>query len=303
MNDMSEDLEQIAKDYKVIVRDLMKVYRRGTKEVIALRGIDFEVRPKEFLSIVGPSGSGKSTLLKLLGALDKPTAGVVLFDGHNITLLDDYRSMIYRRRMVGFVWQTGNLVPGLSAIKNVKLPMKLAGVQGQAADERARMLLETMGLQNRMQHKPHQLSGGENQRVAICVALANKPEMLLADEVTGELDTETTEMVMEALKRINTDFETTIINVTHNPRVAEYASRVLRIRDGLIEGQRHVLYGDISEIDAKGRMVIPETVRRLAGIEKRVVLKVTAQGLLVSPLESEKEEQTAPEGTDQDAET
>lgn len=300
---MSEDLEQIAKDYKVIVRDLMKVYRRGTKEVIALRGIDFEVRPKEFLSIVGPSGSGKSTLLKLLGALDKPTAGVVLFDGHNITLLDDYRSMIYRRRMVGFVWQTGNLVPGLSAIKNVKLPMKLAGVQGQAADERARMLLETMGLQNRMQHKPHQLSGGENQRVAICVALANKPEMLLADEVTGELDTETTEMVMEALKRINTDFETTIINVTHNPRVAEYASRVLRIRDGLIEGQRHVLYGDISEIDAKGRMVIPETVRRLAGIEKRVVLKVTAQGLLVSPLESEKEEQTAPEGTDQDAET
>lgn len=154
-----------------------------------------------------------------------------------------------------------------------------------------------------MQHKPHQLSGGENQRVAICVALANKPEMLLADEVTGELDTETTEMVMEALKRINMDFETTIINVTHNPRVAEYASRVLRIRDGLIEGQRHVLYGDISEIDAKGRMVIPETVRRLAGIEKRVVLKVTAQGLLVSPLESEKEEQTAPEGTDQDAET
>lgn len=131
MNDMSEDLEQIAKDYKVIVRDLMKVYRRGTKEVIALRGIDFEVRPKEFLSIVGPSGSGKSTLLKLLGALDKPTAGVVLFDGHNITLLDDYRSMIYRRRMVGFVWQTGNLVPGLSAIKNVKLPMSWQVCRGR----------------------------------------------------------------------------------------------------------------------------------------------------------------------------
>ena len=252
---------------------------------------------------MGQSGSGKSTLLKLLGALDKPTAGVVLFDGHNVTLLDDYRSMIYRRRMVGFVWQTGNLVPGLSAIKNVKLPMKLAGAPGQAADERARMLLETMGLQNRMQHKPHQLSGGENQRVAICVALANKPELLLADEVTGELDTETTEMVMEALKRINAEFGTTIINVTHNPRVAEYASRVLRIRDGLIEGQRHVLYGDISEIDAKGRMVIPETVRRLAGIGKRVVLKVTAQGLLVSPLESKEEEQATSEPTDQDAES
>jgi putative ABC transport system ATP-binding protein len=299
---MSEDLEGIAKDNKLVVRDLMKVYRRGTKEVIALRGIDFEVRPGEFLSIVGPSGSGKSTLLKLLGALDKPTAGVILFDGHNVTLLDDYRSMIYRRRKVGFVWQTGNLVPGLSAVKNVKLPMKLAGAPRQSADERAHMLLETMGLKDREQHKPHQLSGGENQRVAICVALANKPELLLADEVTGELDTETTAMVMEALKKTNSELETTIVNVTHNPRVAEYATRVLRIRDGLIEGQRHILYGDITEIDAKGRMVIPETVRRLAGIGKRVVLKVTAQGLLVSPLQSEEQEQMASRPENQDNE-
>lgn len=299
---MSEDLEQVAKDHKIVVRDLMKVYRHGTKEVIALRGIDFEVKPKEFLSIVGPSGSGKSTLLKMLGALDRPTAGIVLFDGHNVTLLDDYRSMIYRRRMVGFVWQTGNLVPGLSALRNVKLPMKLAGMPGQAADERARMLLDTMGLHDRIQHKPHQLSGGENQRVAICVALANKPELLLADEVTGELDTETTEMVMEALKKTNAEFETAIINVTHNPRVAQYASRVLRIRDGLIEGQRHVLYGDISEIDAKGRMVLPETVRRLAGIGKRVILKVTPQGLLVSPLESEEQERPTSQPGSNDAE-
>jgi putative ABC transport system ATP-binding protein len=299
---MSEDLEGIAKDNKLVVRDLMKVYRRGPKEVIALRGIDFEVRSGEFLSIVGPSGSGKSTLLKLLGALDKPTAGVILFDGHNVTLLDDYRSMIYRRRKVGFVWQTGNLVPGLSAVKNVKLPMKLAGAPRQSADERAHMLLETMGLKDREQHKPHQLSGGENQRVAICVALANKPELLLADEVTGELDTETTAMVMEALKKTNSELETTIVNVTHNPRVAEYATRVLRIRDGLIEGQRHILYGDITEIDAKGRMVIPETVRRLAGIGKRVVLKVTAQGLLVSPLQSEEQEQMASRPENQDNE-
>ncbi|MHA2602470.1 MAG: ATP-binding cassette domain-containing protein [Candidatus Thorarchaeota archaeon SMTZ1-83] len=262
---MAEDLEQIAEQHKVVVRDLMKVYRRGQKEVIALRGIDFEVGNGEFLSIVGPSGSGKSTLLKMLGALDRPTAGTILFDGNSLTLLDDRRSMLFRRQKVGFVWQTGNLVPGLTAFKNVTLPMRLAGAPKGAANERARMLLETMGLAERMTHRPNQLSGGENQRVAICVALANKPELLLADEVTGEL----------------------VVNVTHNPRVAEYANRVLHIRDGLIEGQRHTLYGDITEIDAKGRMVIPETVRRLAGIGKRVVLKVTSDGLLVSPLAAE----------------
>jgi putative ABC transport system ATP-binding protein len=281
---MAEDLESIAEQNKVVVRDLMKVYRRGRKEVIALRGIDFEVGNGEFLSIVGPSGSGKSTLLKMLGALDRPTAGTILFDGNSLTLLDDRRSMLFRRQKVGFVWQTGNLVPGLTAFKNVTLPMRLAGAPKGVANERARMLLETMGLAERVTHKPNQLSGGENQRVAICVALANKPELLLADEVTGELDSETATMVMDSLRKTNPEFGTSIVNVTHNPRVAEYADRVLHIRDGLIEGQRHTLYGDITEIDAKGRMVIPETVRRLAGIGKRVVLKVTSDGLLVSPL-------------------
>jgi ABC-type lipoprotein export system ATPase subunit len=283
---MSENLEQLSEQYKIVVRDLMKVYRRGQKEVIALRGVDFEVNQGEFLSIIGPSGSGKSTLLKMLGALDKPTAGTILFDGHSVTALDDRRSMLYRRQKVGFVWQIGNLVPGLSAMKNVILPMKLAGAPSGASKERATMLLNTMELGHRLDHKPNQLSGGENQRVAICVALANNPELLLGDEVTGELDSETTEVVMDALKTSNKEFGTTLINVTHNPKVAEYADRVLRIRDGLIEGQKHILYGDISEIDAKGRMVIPETVRRLAGLGKRVVLRATSDGLLISPLDT-----------------
>ncbi|MFW9844612.1 MAG: ATP-binding cassette domain-containing protein [Candidatus Thorarchaeota archaeon] len=283
---MSENLEELSEEYKIVVRDLMKVYKRGQKEVIALRGVDFEVNSGEFLSIIGPSGSGKSTLLKMLGALDKPTAGAILYDGHSVTTLDDRRSMLYRRQKVGFVWQVGNLVPGLSALKNVILPMKLAGAPAKPSKERAKMLLETLGLGPRMEHKPNQLSGGENQRVAICVALANNPELLLGDEVTGELDSETTEIVMESLKETNKEFGTTVINVTHNPRVAEYADRVLRIRDGLIEGQKHILYGDITEIDAKGRMVIPETVRRLAGIRKRVVLRATSEGLLVSPLDT-----------------
>ena len=285
MKIVSENLEEIAEQYKVVVRDLMKVYKRGQKEVIALRGVDFEVQEGEFISIVGPSGSGKSTLLKMLGALDRPTAGTILYDGHSVSLLDDRRSMLYRRQKVGFIWQVGNLVPGLTAFKNVTLPMKLAGAPTKLANERANMLLATMGLGPRANHKPNQMSGGENQRTAICVALANKPELLLGDEITGELDSETSEMVMEALKKTNEEFGTTIINVTHNPRVSEYADRVLRIRDGLIEGQKHTLYGDISEIDAKGRMVIPETIRRLAGIGKRVVLKATSEGLLITPLD------------------
>ena len=283
---MSENLEELGEQYKIVVRDLMKVYKRGQKEVIALRGVDFEVSNGEFLSIIGPSGSGKSTLLKMLGALDKPTAGAILYDGNSVTTLDDRRSMLYRRQKVGFVWQIGNLVPGLSAIKNVILPMKLAVAPSKPSEERARMLLEILGLSHRMDHKPNQLSGGENQRVAICVALANNPELLLGDEITGELDSETTQVVMEALKETNKEFGTTVINVTHNPKVAEYADRVLRIRDGLIEGQKHILYGDITEIDAKGRMVIPETVRRLAGLRKRVVLRATSEGLLVSPLDT-----------------
>jgi putative ABC transport system ATP-binding protein len=284
---MSEDIEEIASQYKVVVRDLMKVYKRGIKEVIALRGMDFEVKEGEFLSIVGPSGSGKSTLLKMLGALDKPTAGAVLFDGRNVTQLDDRQSMYYRRKMVGFVWQTGNLVPGLSALDNVLLPMKLAGIKKKEAMKRAVPLLELVGLGKRLNHKPHQMSGGENQRTAICVALSNAPQLLLADEITGELDTETAGHVMDVLKQTNRELNTTVINVTHNPRVTEYADRVLHIRDGLIEGQKHVIYGDISEIDAKGRIVIPESVRRISGIGKRVAIKVTKEGILLTPVSQE----------------
>lgn len=173
--------------------------------------------------------------------------------------------------------------------------MPLAKAPKAAASERAKNLLDAMGLADRMTHRPNRMSGGENQRVAICVALANRPELLLADEVTGELDSETAVMVMEALRKTNQEFGTCIINVTHNPRVAEYADRILHIRNVLIEGQKHILYGYITEIDTRGRMVIPETVRRLAGIGKRVVLRVTPDGFLVSPLTMQDMDNEIPE--------
>jgi ABC-type lipoprotein export system ATPase subunit len=286
---MGEDLDRITKENKIVVRDLIKIYNQGPQEVIALRGIDFEVKEGEFVSLMGASGSGKSTLLKILGTLDRPTGGLVVFDGQNISQLKDDQAVEFRRRKIGFVWQTENLVEGLTALENVLLPMRIAGKSKDTASKRAKMLLDTMGLKASADHRPSQLSGGQIQRVAVCVALANEPDVILGDEICGELDTETSERVMDYVRTANTDLQTTVVNVTHNPRVAKYADRVLHIRDGLIEGQKHTLYGDITEVDAKGRLVVPEEVKKLAGIEKRVVLKVTDEGLLVKPLDENKQ--------------
>jgi putative ABC transport system ATP-binding protein len=204
-------------------------------EIHALRGIDLEVRSGEFLAVTGPSGCGKSTLLHLLGGVDLPTSGKVFLLGQDTKGLQDKALTKLRLKSVGFVFQRFFLIPMLTALENVMLPMMEAGVPKQARDQRAKQLLGYVGLGERLGHRPSQLSGGEMQRVAIARALANHPSVLLADEPTGELDAESGHEIGELLKRVSQE-GTTIVMVTHNPELAVLAGRVLRMRDGRLAG-------------------------------------------------------------------
>jgi ABC-type lipoprotein export system ATPase subunit len=215
-------------------RGLFKIYREGATETVALRGADLELGSGEFVSLVGPSGSGKSTLLSILGGLVLPSAGSVLMGGRDITRLDEAERAEVRAAQVGIVFQKGNLVPFLSALENVELAMRIHRKQRDDRD-RARALLTELGLGERMHDQPRRLSGGEAQRVAIAVALANQPAVLLGDEVTGELDSATSDAVMELLLRIQRERGLAMLLVTHNPDVASRADRRLAIVDGLVE--------------------------------------------------------------------
>jgi len=277
--------------HQIVIRDLIRVYHRGAEEVIALRGIDLEVKKGEFVTIVGPSGSGKTTLVRIIGGLDKPTAGRIWVDKKDITRYNETQLLAYRRKKVGFVWQFGNLIENLTALQNVMLPMKVPGVRTKIKNprERAEMLLKRLGLEDRMHHKPYELSGGEAQRVAIAVALANNPAILLGDELTGELDTETAKEVLEYIQELNKEMELTVIIVTHNPFVAKFGERMLRIRDGMFESLKHKALGEIVEIDAKGRLVIPEGIREVIGLKRVAQLIVQGNTLIVKPLEAPEE--------------
>lgn len=217
------------------LENVVRVYQMGKTLVPALRGLSLEIADGEFVAIMGPSGSGKSTLMHLVGGLDAPSEGKVLLDGVDIAQQNGNQLAELRGKKVGFVFQTFNLVPTLSALKNVELPMIFQGVPRKERYEKARRLLEQVGLGDRLHHKPSELSGGECQRVAIARALANDPQILLADEPTGNLDAESGEQIMQILKRLNEEKKMTIIVVTHNPDVARYAHRVIRMRYGQIE--------------------------------------------------------------------
>jgi putative ABC transport system ATP-binding protein len=219
----------------VKIRDLVKVHHTGKIEVQALRGLNLDIDAGELVSIIGPSGSGKSTLLNIIGGLDKATAGTVQVGEKTVTNLSVRQLVDYRRKIVGHIFQNLNLIPTLTAQENIEFAMVASGVARGKRKQRVQELLATVGLQERAEHKPEELSGGEQQRIAIASALANDAPVLLADEPTGELDTANARIIAEYLVKINRELGKTIIMVTHDPSVARVSARILRIEDGLIK--------------------------------------------------------------------
>ncbi|MCH7823822.1 MAG: ABC transporter ATP-binding protein [Acidobacteria bacterium] len=215
--------------------DIRKSYRRGTKNIFALNGLSFDIRAGEFLSIVGRSGSGKSTLLNLLGGLDRVSEGSIRIKDKELSTMSRHELALHRRFTVGMVFQSFNLLPSRDAIDNVSMPMAFAGRPRRERKQRARELLDRVGLAERADHRPDELSGGEAQRVAIARALANDPEILLADEPTGNLDSTTSEEIMALLLQLNRELDSTIVMVSHDEAMARKVSdRVLRLHDGQI---------------------------------------------------------------------
>jgi len=245
----------------VEARNLVKIYKAADLEVVALQGLDLHVPQGEMLALVGPSGAGKSTLLNILGGLDDPSAGRCEVAGVDLTRLSPQERLLYRRRIVGHIWQqtSRNLLSDLSLLDNVLVPMVMAGYPGQRR-RRAQEVLELVGLGSRMNHRPSKLSGGEQQRGALAVALANNPELLLADEPTGELDSITAGEVLRLLRTLNRELGLTTIVVTHDRLVAEAMDRSVAIRDGRTSTE--VLHGEEAEetviIDGVGRLQIPK---------------------------------------------
>lgn len=216
------------------IRDIKRDFKLGSETVHVLKGVNLEIAKGDYVALMGPSGSGKSTLMNILGCLDTPTSGAYFLDGKDVSVLKDDQLAEIRNKSIGFVFQTFNLLPRTTALDNVALPMVYAGNSKSERDERAKEVLEQVGLSDRMDHHPNQLSGGQRQRVAVARALVNRPAIILADEPTGNLDTKTSIEIMHLFDEIHANGNTVIL-VTHEEDIAEHAHRIIRLRDGVIE--------------------------------------------------------------------
>lgn len=274
--------------------NLVKIYKVADLEVVALQGLDLTVSKGDILALVGPSGAGKSSLLNVIGGLDSPSAGKVQVSEYDLLALKDKQRVTYKREMVGFVWQqpSRNLLPYLSAAENVELPMMLNGTNGSKRSRRALELLEIVGLADRADFRPNQLSGGQQQRVAIAVALANNPPLLLGDEMTGQIDSQSAAEVFETLHKVHEAFNTTIILVTHDPLVSRLVDRVVAIRDGRtsteIRRQRDKVSGIVDEeewviLDQTGRLQLPKAYVESLALKERVKVKLEDDHVTVWP--------------------
>jgi ABC-type lipoprotein export system ATPase subunit len=301
----------VSEEPLIICDNLVKIYKMADLEIVALQGLDLVVEEGELMALVGPSGSGKSTLMNILGGLDRPSAGRVIVDGRDLLKLSESRLNKYRREEVGFVWQqpSRNLIPYLSAEENVTLPMIITGVGARERKRRSHELLNAVGLGHRKRHRLAEMSGGEQQRVAIAVSLSNYPRLLLADEPTGEVDSKMAQEILGALRNLNRELGVTILIVTHDPRIASEVDRVIAIRDGrtstettrqvlapLVDGENgengelvdelehEVLYEELVVLDAAGRLQVPRDYLEEMRIGDRARVELTDDGILIRPV-------------------
>ena len=263
------------KNYYIECTNLFKIYKASDLEVVALRGLELSVDKGEIISIVGSSGSGKSTLLNILAGYDFPSAGIVKVGNYDLLQMSKKEIVRYRRKEVGFIWQdtNKNLFNYLSAIENIKLPMVITGKNKNIINDRADELIELVGLSNRKNHMPFELSGGEQQRIAIAVALSNNPPLILADEPTGELDDETSQNILDLLNKLNQKLNTTIVIVTHDPKISDDVSRSITIKDGKTSLETQIINNEKNEyllIDSIGSLQIPKKILDSNNIDKRV---------------------------------